>query len=70
MGVYGFGRQGHYQSMYRVYVKPTYHWFPWIWYDLRKEEYVFGLSKPLTTEILKHRVSKKEAEAFRKLLDG
>ena len=69
MGVYGWGRQGHYRTMYRVYVTHTYHWFPWIWYDLRKEEYVLGLDKPLTREVLKHRVSKKEAEAFRKLLE-
>ena len=68
MGVYGWGRQGHYRTMYRVYVMYTYYWFPWIWYDLIREEYVIGLPKPLTREVLKHRVSEKEAEAFRKLL--
>lgn len=69
MGVYGFGRQGHYQSVFSVYIKPTYKWFPWVWYDLRKDEYVIGLGKPLNSTVLKHRVSKKEAEGFRKLVD-
>ena len=68
MGVYGFGRQGQYSSAYRFYIKATYSWFPWVWYDLIKEEYVFGLPKPLTSTVLKHRVSKQVAEGFRKLL--
>ena len=68
MGVYGWGRNGHYRTMYRVYVKPTYHWFPFIWYDLRRDEYVIGLPEPLTREVLKHRISRKQAEGFRKLL--
>lgn len=56
------------RSMYRVYVRPTYRWFPFIWYDLIKQEYVFALNK-MFYEKMKHRISKKEARAFKKLID-
>lgn len=69
MGVHGWGRHMGIASVVGYEVRPTHKWFPWIWYDLIREEYVIGLPKPLTRKVLKHRVSKKEAEAFRKLLD-
>ena len=68
MGVYGWGRA--FDTVREYQVRPTYEWFPFIWYDLVLKEYVLGLGRRFTLKVVKHRVSKKQAEAFRKLMDG
>ena len=69
MGVYGWGRGSAFETVREYQVRPTYEWFPFIWYDLVLKKYVLGLGEHFTLQVVKHRVSKKQAQAFRKLLE-
>ena len=69
MGVYGWGRGSAFETVREYEVRPTYGWFPLIWYDLVLKEYVLGMGRHFTLQVVKRRVSKKQAEGFRKLLD-
>lgn len=52
----------------RYEIRPTYKFFPFVWYDLIEEQWVLGMLRPLDRTILATRQRKKIIIGMAKLM--